>query len=188
MRAGVIVLLMGLMLSFGAHSAQAQRRMPAEGAWAIGGSIDAAGPSDASLLDGPALTGNIEGYLTPRVSIRGQLSGTWWDITGRNFSGTVKPVIFDGNLVYNWEHGIWHPYATAGIGMYRFRSAESGTLAVTDTKGGFNAGGGIEYFFRRRATLTGEVLYHKVDSFNTPLTTFNDGSFWTVAAGVKRYF
>jgi opacity protein-like surface antigen len=121
------------------------------------------------------------------VSIRGQFGAAWWDIVGQRFSGTVKPFYVDGNVVYNWEGGILHPYVTAGIGMYRFRSTENG-LEGSDTKAGFNVGGGIEYFFTRRATFTGEALYHKVDSFATPLATFGDGSFWRIAMGMKTYF
>jgi hypothetical protein len=31
------------------------------------------------------------------------------------------------------------------------------------------------------------VLYHKVGAFNAPVTTFNDGSFWTIDVGLKAY-
>ena len=90
--------------------------------WAVGASIDATVPHDASLQNGLEVAGNIEAYLAPRVSIRGQFGATWWDIIGRGFTGTVKPIFFDGNLVYNWEGGVWHPYVTAGLGAYRFHS------------------------------------------------------------------
>ena len=71
--------------------------------------------------------------------------------------------------------------------MYRFRATEN-SFEGSDTKAGFNIGGGLEYFFTPRATLTGEGLYHKVDSFGSPLTTFGDGSFWRIAMGIKGYF
>lgn len=186
-----MILLVSFAFLASVVPASAQRRpaqVPAAGMWAIGGSVGAAVPADASLDRGLEVAGNIEGYLTPRVSVRGQLGTAWWDIVGRRFTGTVKPVFFDGNLVYNWEGGAWHPYVTGGVGMYRYRSTESGAPDGSDTKAGFDVGGGIEYFFTRRATLTGEALYHKVGAFSTPLAVFNDGSFWSFSIGAKAYF
>jgi hypothetical protein len=162
--------------------------MPAAGTWAIGGSLGVSLPADPSLDTGLDVAGTIEGYLTPRVSVRGQLGGAWWDITGRHFTGTVKPLYLDGNLVYNWEGGALHPYVTAGVGMYKYRSTESGVVDGSDTKAGFNLGGGLEYFITRDATVTGEALYHKVGAFTTPLAVFTDGSFWSLSIGLKKYF
>jgi hypothetical protein len=77
------------------------QRAPARGMWAVGGSIGAVVPADASLGNGLELAGNLEGYLTSRVSVRGQFGASWWDIVGRQFASTVKPMRFDGNIVYN---------------------------------------------------------------------------------------
>lgn len=189
-----IPLIVALVLITGAVPASAQgrrraaARVPAANSWAVGGSFGAALPTDPSLDSGLDVAGAIEGYLTSRVSVRGQFGAAWWDITGRHFTGTVKPLYLDGNLVYNWEGGAWHPYVTGGVGMYRYHSTESGAPEDTDTKAGLNLGGGIEYFFARDATLTGEALYHKVGAFTTPLAVFNDGSFWSLSFGVKKYF
>jgi hypothetical protein len=191
--------IVALSLVLGAVPASAQRRtraqraparasMPDAGTWAIGGSLGVSLPADPSLDTGLDVAGTVEGYLTPRVSVRGQLGGAWWDITGRHFTGTVKPLYLDGNLVYNWEGGALHPYVTAGVGMYKYRSTESGAVDGSDTKAGFNVGGGLEYFFTRDATVTGEALYHKVGAFNTPLAVFTDGSFWSLSIGMKKYF
>ena len=187
-----LALLVGLLIVVVAvRPAAAQRRTtgrtPVPGMLAIGASIGADIPSDPALDNGLDIAGTIEGYLTSRVSLRGQFGAGWWDIVGQRFSGTVKPFYVDGNVVYNWEGGILHPFVTGGIGMYRFRSTEDG-LAGSDTKVGFNVGGGFEYFFAPRATFTGEALYHKVDSFATPRATFGDGSFWRIALGIKGYF
>jgi len=154
----------------------------------IGASIGADIPTDSTLDKGLDIAGTIEGYLTSRVSVRGQVGAAWWDIVGHRFTGTVKPLYVDGNIVYNWEGGAVHPYVTAGIGMYKFRSTEAGSVEGSDTKAGFNVGGGAEFFFTRRATFTAEVLYHKVDGFSTPLAGFGDGSFWRIAMGMKAYF
>ena len=155
--------------------------------WAVGGSLGSTAPADPSLDNGLELAGNLEGYLTSRVSVRGQLGVSSWNIVGRNFTGSVSPVRLDGNIVYNWEGGAWHPYVTGGVGMYHYRSTISGTLNGADTDAGFDVGAGIEYFFRRRTTLTAEALYHQVDAFYTPVTTFNKGSFWSFDFGLKAY-
>jgi len=176
------------VLAVAAAPATAQTRVPASGMWSLGGSIGKATPADPSLDNGLDLAGNLEGYLTPRVSVRGQLEGAWFDIVGRHFVGTVNPVSLSGNLSYNWEGGVWHPYITGGVGMYRQHSSESGAADSVDTRGGINVGGGVEYFFTRRATITGEALYHRVESVHTPLTTFNQGSYWSFRAGLKTYF
>jgi Outer membrane protein beta-barrel domain len=173
---------------FAAKPASAQRRAPDTGMWAVGGSIGATIPNDASLKNGLDVAGNLEGYLTPRVSVRAQVGAAWWDITGRGFTGTIKPLFFTGNLVYNWEGGVWHPYVTAGVGAYRFKSSINPALEGSDVKAGVDLGGGIEYFFTRDATITGELLYHKVGGFSSPVATFGDGSFWSFAMGAKKYF
>lgn len=187
MRTSGFVLIVGLMTLASAASASAQRRVPAAGMWAIGASTGAAGPSDASLETGLQLAGTVERYLTPRLSIRGQVGTSWWDITGRNFTGTVTPTFFDGNVVYNWEGGNVHPFVTGGVGLYHFHASEGATRDRSDNEPGFNVGGGAEIFFTRRATLTAELGYHKVGEIDTPLATFTDGSFWRFGVGAKLY-
>jgi Outer membrane protein beta-barrel domain len=184
---GLLILVVGVAPASAQRRRTTARRTPVPGMLAVGASIGADIPSDPALDKGLDIAGTIEGYLTSRVSVRGQFGAAWWDILGQRFTGTVKPFYFDGNVVYNWEGGTLHPYVTAGIGMYRFRSEEDG-LEGSDKKAGFNVGGGVEYFFTPRATFTGEVLYHKVDSFATPRATFGDGSFWRIAMGMKAYF
>ena len=188
MRASLRVIVSLSLVVISASHAYAQRRVPAEGMWALGGSVGAGVPSDPSLANGLNLAGNLERYVTPRVSIRGQLGGTWSDIVGRHFTGTMNPVFLDGNVVYNWEGGKLHPFVTGGVGMYFYRSSINGAPAMTDTKPGFDVGGGLELFYNRRTAMTVEALYHAVGAVNSSLATFNDGQFWTVGVGVKRYF
>src|SRR5262249_28578562 len=130
MRASLRLIVTLSLLMFGATDAFAQRRVPAAGMWALGGSVGAGVPSDPSLANGLDLAGNLEGYVTPRVSIRGQLGGTWSDIVGRHFTGTINPVFLDGNVVYNWEGGVLHPFVTGGVGVYRDRSFVNGAPGV----------------------------------------------------------
>jgi hypothetical protein len=191
MRVRVICLLATVLVLVHVSPAAAQRRratpVPNEGMWAIGGTFGVGAPSDASLDKGPTIAGTLDGYLTRRVSVRGQLGGGWFDIVGRHFTGRLTPVFLNGNIVYNWEGGVWHPYVTGGLGLYRYHSSETGTQNATDTALGVNVGGGIEYFLNRRTTFLGEALYHHVGDVNTPLATFN-GPFWALSAGLKHYF
>jgi opacity protein-like surface antigen len=191
MRSLLIVTAIGGAIVLLATPAAAQQRaaqVPAEGMWGLGGSIGAAGPSDASLQNGFDFAGNIERYVTPRFSIRGQLGVTSWDIQGRGFGGSITPFFADANAVYNWEGGVVDPYVTGGIGVYHYHASETATQDQSDTKPGLNFGGGAEVFFNRRTTLTGELTYHKVGAFDSPLTTFQDGSFWRFGVGLKTYF
>src|SRR5262249_27464962 len=150
-------------------------------------SVGASLPTDDRLKNGFEVGGNIEGYLTRRVSIRGRVAGTWEDFTGQRFSGTLKPIYFDGSLVYNWEGGAWHPYVMGGAGIYRFNYEENG-ITGHDTAVGLNLGGGIEYFFTRRSTFTGDLLYRRAGDVVTALAPFQHPSWWTVSLGLKRYF
>jgi hypothetical protein len=189
MKAGLFVLAVaGVLVGVIPATAQQRRPVPDTGEWSIGGSIGAGSPRDPSLSGGLDLAANVERYLTPRLSIRGQLGGDSNDIVQRNFTGTISPVFLDGNVVYNWEGGVWHPYVTGGLGMYRYRSFETLAPTTTDTSLGVDVGGGLEYFTNRRVTITGELLYHDVNRISTPLTTFNQGQFWTFTVGLKRYF
>jgi len=188
MRIHLIVLSCALVLVIGVSPAAAQRRAPAADMWAVGGSIGPTTPADASLDNGVDLVGNAEWYATPRVSVRGQLGGARWDVIGRGFSGRVNPLYVDGNVVYNWEGGVIHPYVTGGLGVYRFGSSVGLVPEATDTHLGVDGGGGVEYFVTRRTAVTAELLFHKVDAFTSPLTTFGDGSFWSFSAGAKIYF
>jgi opacity protein-like surface antigen len=183
MRVALIVVAIGFAATIGVTPAAAQQA----GSWAVGGSIGAAGPADPSLQRGLEGAGNIEGYLTPRVSIRGQVGYTSWDITGRHFTGTISPLYADGNLVYNLNFHAVHPYVTAGVGVYHYMGSVPGAQNLSDTKVGVNGGGGVEIFLNRSVSFTSELLYHKVGAFNAPVTTFNDGSFWRFGVGAKIY-
>jgi hypothetical protein len=186
MRVACILSAVVVAVTLGVTPAAAQR-IPATGQWAVGGSIGAAGPSDASLQRGLDGAGNIETYLTPRVSFRGQVGYTSWDIVNRHFTGSIAPLYATGNFVYNFEGGNVHPYLTGGVGVYHYHGSETATQDRSDTKAGVNIGGGVEVFFSRSAAFTGELSYHKVGAFTAPTTTFNDGSFWRFGAGAKIY-
>lgn len=188
-----VAIAIGLVVASAAPTAAQGRSdvgspVPAPGMVAVGASVGAAPPLEASFTNGFDLAANIERYLTRRVSLRAQLSGAFWDITGRGFTGSVHPIALDGNVVYNWEGGKIHPFATGGVGLYHYRFEEHPTTGSAN-KFGINVGGGVEYFINRYLTGTAEVLFHDVaDPVKSPLTTYNDSSYWTFTVGLKKYF
>jgi hypothetical protein len=122
--------------------------------WAVGGSAGVAAPTDDSLSAGFDLAGNVEGYLTSRVSVRAQVSGAWWDIVGRGFTGTVSPFVFDGNLVYNWEGGKVHPFVTGGVGpTITAPTSITKPMAATRSLAEISAAGSSTFFRGARRSL-----------------------------------
>ena len=173
-------------------TAVAQRHsgsVPDAGMSAIGVSIGTSLPSDASLQDGFTLAANAETYLTPRVALRGQVEWMKWNIVGRGFTGSVRPLVFEGNAVYNWELGAWHPYVTGGVGLFHYAFDIDGLASgAHDNKFGADFGGGMEGFIALHTTVTAEVLYHAVQTPATsPIGTF-ESRFWSLRAGIKHYF
>jgi len=187
MRTILRVVLCGAVLAAAAMPAAAQQRVPDTGMVAIGFTVGGSRPSDDALTGGIDLGAQVEGYLTPRVAIRGKVSSPWFDIVGRSFTGTIQPVAIEGNLVYNWEHGTWHPYVTGGVGLYHFRFTEA-DVDSSHTKAGVNFGGGAEYFFTRHDTILGEATVRIIPGrVNSAHSDYETG-YWTLAVGYKKYF
>ena len=72
----------------------AQARVPDRGMWGLSLEAGVAMPFDDALASGINLGAALEGYVTPRVSIRGQVAGPWFDIKGRPFEGSIRPMAF----------------------------------------------------------------------------------------------
>ena len=57
----------------------------------------------------------------------------------------------------------WHPFVGAGVGAVLHAVEDNGqTLGGSETKAGFNVGGGVEYFTGRTVSLKGEARYHMI--------------------------
>ena len=161
----------------------AQERVPYGGGTAAGFEIGAFMPRSDELSSSVLLNGTYEFYITPRISVRAGV-GLW----NPGFSiGAVDslmqvPLSFDAN--YNWERGKWHPFVGAGLGVHllQFRSDQPST-DNTETKLGFNTGGGIEYFLNRTLAVKGEGRYHALGDARGEQTSGT-----ALAVGVKTYF
>jgi opacity protein-like surface antigen len=204
MRTHTTLLIVGFAIAGAAPLAQAQARRPVQppprpqvrvvqrvpdaGMIAAGASISPTATTSQFLDNGLGFAGNVEGYLSEHLSIRGQVGTASWDIVGLSYSGTLQPLFFLGNAVVGWGGQDWRPYITAGGGMYRYGFTEAG-VSGSNTKTGFDFGGGTEYFFTPDATITLEGLYHRVGLVPTNRARLGfRGSFWSFTVGAKKYF
>jgi opacity protein-like surface antigen len=185
--AGLAVLTIATSAAAQTRRASAAGPVPDKGMVTVDFGLGASFPNEDAAQNGLVLSAGAERYFTERLSVRGMLSGDWWDIQHRNYAGTIKPVAINGNLVYNWEHGTWHPYVTGGLGLYHFRFEEA-AVDSSDTKFGVDLGGGVEYYISRRDSITGELLIHLVtDDASASLSTYGT-KYWTLSGGYKKYF
>lgn len=161
----------------------ASAQTPRDGQLAAGGDIGAFFPDD-EFENSLTVDAIGEYYITPRFSGRAMLAWTSPGATGftEDHYRQVR-LVFNG--VYNWERGVWHPYATAGAGFYFVRLLREGRPDPEgETRGGLNVGGGVEYFLNNRTTVKGELRWDVVsDPPGLP-----DATGVSLTFGMKRYF
>jgi hypothetical protein len=125
-----------------------------------------------------------EYYAAPRLSVRGMFNYASPGFENRT-EDHFRQVNLLFNAVYNWEYGVWHPYVTAGAGAYFLREKLDGRDDPdSETRGGINFGGGLEYFLNRATTFKGEARW---DVVSHPAGT-PDATGFTISLGFKRYF
>jgi opacity protein-like surface antigen len=177
----------GAVLLVSAAAPAMAQVVPERGTMAAGLSIGAALPGDERLDNGFMLGASFERFLSSRVAVRGSLSGAWWNIDGVGIDDSMSPVFVQANLVHHWERGKWRPYATGGLGLYKFRFTED-DIDSSATTLGFNLGGGAEYFFRPEDTVTAELLFHPLVGDVESRFEEYEPWFWSITAGYKKYF
>jgi hypothetical protein len=130
------------------------------------------------------LDGQADWYLTPRISVRGLFG---WASPGfeNRTEDHFRQVRLLFNGVYNWEFREWHPYATAGAGVYFVRQLFDGLPDPdSETRGGLNFGAGVEYFTSDVMSVKGEA---RLDIVSHP-PGLPDATGFTITIGIKRYF
>jgi hypothetical protein len=125
-----------------------------------------------------------EWYVTPRISLRGMFSYASPGFENRTEDHFRQSrLLFNG--VYNWKRGALIPFATAGAGFYFVREIlDNAPDPDSDTRGGLNFGGGLEYLVGERASIKGEARF---DIVSQP-AGFPDATGFTLTFGYKRYF
>jgi hypothetical protein len=174
--------LLVIMFISAASAASAQPRVPDAGMAAVSGSIGVIFPDDPFGPD-VALGGAFDYYVTPRLSLR---PGVMWadpDVEDHDESLRRVGLLFD--VIYNWEHGKWHPFAGGGVGAYFFQPKAGGEPFRDDeTNIGVSLSGGIEYFTTRTTSIKGEAQYFIIDQGGLPQSP----SALALMLGVKKYF
>jgi len=168
----------------GSGVASAQERAPHTGSTAVGVDFGAFMPKESQLDPAPIVNVNLEYYFTPRVSVR-----TGFGLTNPGFSressDTLRQVPLHFDVNYNWEGGKWHPFVGAGAGAYFLQFKDNGhALGASDTKAGFDVGGGVEYFTSRTVSLKGEARYHQIGRTSAG----EDPSGMVITGGLKKYW
>jgi len=178
-----------ILLATAAATASAQQRVPDRGMFAIGLDVGFAIPHDDLLETGLFTSVSGEYYVTPRVSLKARFGGAWFETDDDiGLEEEVSPMHLTGSLVYNWEHGKIHPYASAGAGWYRYRFRVNDESAGTDSKFGVSLGGGAEYFLSRSDTIVGDVTFHVISGDAASSFFLYNGSYWSFSGGYKKYF
>lgn len=186
---GLLTLLLAALVAApaAAQTAPLMSVVPDNGTVAVGASLGLAVPGEDAFKTGWSLGVYGERYFSPRLALRAQLTGTWWDISGFQDDGDASPVSVTGNIVYNWQRGRFRPYGTGGFGIYKFRFTED-DFDSSETQLGLNVGGGAEFALRDRHVITGELLIHSVAGSADSLFNHYTPWFWSLSLGYKRYF
>ncbi len=164
--------------------AAAQERAPHTGSTAVGIDVGAFMPTDDGLDNALIVSALLEYYVTPRVSLR-----TDFGLTDPGFArestDSLRQIPLRVDVNYNWEGGKWHPFVGAGVGAYFLRFKDNGqTIGDSETKPGFNVGGGVEYFTGRTVSLKGEARYHVIGDMRSG----QDPSGLVFTGGLKKYW
>ena len=197
MRVRVTMSILVMVIASVAWPSQAsaqQRRNPAAGTPAFGFDVgifvpDTNTPPEQRFKKTLVIDGLAEFYITPRFSVRGTLA--WCEPELDVFPGNQqRQTRLLGNVLYNWEGGAWHPFATAGVGAYFLKLTGPRFLALGyqgRVRAGGNVGGGLEYFASPGGTIKFEVTYHFV-SYDEPLYDPLNASGLNLTVGLKKYF
>jgi len=166
-------------------TALGQERVPYAGSTAAGIDVGVFAPASNELSSSLVLNGTYEFYFTPRISVR---AGLGWANPGFSVGAVDSlmqiPLTVDG--IYNWEGGKWHPFVGAGIGWHFLRFTSDlpiGDIDNTDTRVGFNVGGGVEYFLHRTLAVKGEGRYYALEDARG-----EEPSGTALTIGLKTYF
>jgi Outer membrane protein beta-barrel domain len=164
--------------------AAAQERAPHAGSTAVGFDAGVYVPTQSEFDNALIINALLEYYLTPRVSLRTNFGLTDPGL-GTESSDSLRQIPLRLDVNYNWEAGKWHPFVGAGVGAYFLQVKDNGrAFGESETKPGFNVGGGVEYFTSRTVSFKGEAGYHKVGETHTGL----DPSGFVFTGGLKKYW
>ena len=179
-----LLLCFGLItFAIAAVPRSAHAQVPDTGLIGFGGDIGILFPAEA-FEKTLTLDAFGEYYVTPRISIRTMIAWAkpgFENRTEDKFRQTK--LLFNG--VYNWEFVEWHPFVTFGAGAYFVRELlDEREDPDSETRGGLNLGGGVEYFSGDMSSVKAEARW---DIVSHP-PGLSDASGFSLTIGFKRYF
>ena len=180
MRAGMVKKLLVLCVLLGAAALPALSQTTPiageKGRFAAGFDAGATFPFGSGYSTGWTVDGSFDYYVARLLAIRASAGYTSSSTDlGDNF--TKSSLL--GSAVFQFEHGTLRPYARAGVGVY----VVSPPVGSTRGRFGVHLGGGVEWFFSPRTSLTGELLLHLLPSAEDRSTSSLD-----LTAGLRTYF
>jgi hypothetical protein len=177
------VLVLGTCIAWPGVAA-AQERAPHAGSTAVGFDAGVYVPTQSEFDNALIINALLEYYLTPRVSLRTNFGLTDPGLAAES-SDSLRQIPLRLDVNYNWEGGKWHPFVGAGVGAYFLQVKDNGrAFGESETKAGFNVGGGVEYFTSRTVSVKGEAGYHKVGETRGG----QDPSGFVFTGGLKKYW
>lgn len=150
-----------LVAAVGLWTIPAQAQTPDTGLIAIGADVGVHFP-DEEFENAATVDGYGEWYITPRIGVRGMFAWTKPGYRGRTENSFRQyKMLFNG--IYNWDGGRWHPFVTAGAGVFWVRTLRAFVEDPDgETRGGVNFGGGVEFFTHDRAAIKVEFRWDVV--------------------------
>ena len=171
--------LLALCVLLGAATLPALAQTPVageKGRFAAGFDAGATFPFGSGYDTGWALDGSFDYYVARLLAVR---ASAGYARSSTDLADPFTRASFLVSAVLQFENGRSRPYARAGLGVY----VVSPPVGATRGRLGVHVGGGVEWFFRPRTSLTGELLLHLLPSAEDRSTSSLD-----LTVGLRTYF
>lgn len=133
-------------------------------------------PFGSGFDPGWAVNGSFDYFVSRLFALR---ASAGYASSSTEFTDEFTRSSFLVSGVYQFDGGALRPYGRAGIGGYVI----SPPIGETRGRFGVHLGGGLEWFFHPRTSLTGEALLHLLPSAEDRSTSGLDVTF-----GLRHYF
>jgi hypothetical protein len=133
-------------------------------------------PFGAGYDPGWTVNGSFDYYLSHLFAIRGTAG---YESSSTSFTDSFTRASFLASGVWQFDRGALRPYGRIGVGVY----AISPPVGATRARVGVHAGGGVEWFFNPRTSLTGDAVVHLLPDTEDRSTSSVD-----VTLGLRHYF
>ncbi len=147
-----------------------------KGRFAAGIAGGAAFPFGSGYDPGWLVDGSFDWYASRLIAFRGSAG---YASSSTELADRYTRASFLGSGVLQFESGVLRPYVRAGVGVYWI----SPPIGESRARFGVHGGGGVEWFFRPRTSLTGDAVFHLLPSVED-----RSASSFDLAFGIRQYF